>query len=585
MRALESVARQLLFVPVAGVRTYLLLRGTLLLVAFDVWLTRISHGGRYGAGDFNVAHFAWLDALQPGVSPALYVGVSTLTGFLCFTLALAPRPPRWLLGVAFALHTWGWAMSMLDSYQHHYLLSIVLLALIFFPRLSAEEALLSPAPRSAETLPPKRLPARGGPRHKTKKGSRPDKTHEPEPTSLSPLRAPTTAAWAYVALAWSIAIVYAYTAFSKTSDEWLSGAAMQSVLRLPAGGEVPEGASDPVAPLRWLASICGIEGERFWWMLGHSVVLVQIVCAVGYLLAPFRDAARRRFHAAYSWIALATALSFHLGAEHMQLKIGWFSWYMIMYALIMLLPAAPLAMLMRALLPLAGRPLDSLLLARVGVGSFFLFRGLYIYVVGHDEIFAEEWAQRFADTFLDGAVIAALGVMILLVTPLRLLLHALSRDERKASAHTALISVALAAIALYLAGRLIDLPGAEAAGVIGACALGAGAIGLLIRHGHTRAIHPYGVGAALSAMVFFLVVWQSDVRFDFWRNVGGDHRRRNELVTAYEAYVKANCYAPPGEHRRQEGELREALQQRGQRLPEVECTLPREHDEARSRDR
>src|SRR5690606_17628888 len=126
-------------------------------------------------------------------------------------------------------------------------------------------------------------------------------------------------------------------------------------------------------------------------------------------------------HAGYSWIALATALSFHLGAEHMQLKIGWFSWYMVMYALIMLLPAKPLAMLMRGLLPLAGRPFDPvLLLVRVVVGSFVLFRGLHVYVVGYDEIFAQEWAQRFADTFFDGAVLVALGVMILLATPLRL---------------------------------------------------------------------------------------------------------------------------------------------------------------------
>ncbi len=105
----------LLFVPFAGVRTYILLKGTLLLLAFDIWLTRISHGGRYGAGGFNVAHFAWLDAIQPSVSPGLYIAVSMLTAFLCVALALAPRPPRWLFGLAFLLHTWSWAMSMRRS--------------------------------------------------------------------------------------------------------------------------------------------------------------------------------------------------------------------------------------------------------------------------------------------------------------------------------------------------------------------------------------------------------------------------------------------------------------------------------------
>ena len=129
-----------------------------------------AEAGRYGAGGFNVANFEWLDAVQPAVSPALYVGVCTLTGFLCVGLALAPRPPRWLIAIALVLHTWSWAMSMLDSYQHHYLLSIVLLALVFFPHATAEEALLPPG--SVTTGDPPARPARACTMRRSKLDSR-----------------------------------------------------------------------------------------------------------------------------------------------------------------------------------------------------------------------------------------------------------------------------------------------------------------------------------------------------------------------------------------------------------------------------
>lgn len=550
----------LLFVPFAGVRTYILLKGTLLLLAFDIWLTRISHGGRYGAGGFNVAHFAWLDAIQPSVSPGLYIAVSMLTAFLCVALALAPRPPRWLFAVTFVLHTWSWAMSMLDSYQHHYLLSIVLLALIFFPRLSAEEALLPPEPKAEPEPAPKK--------------SKRKKAPPPKPAPLFSLRTPTTAGWAYAAFSWSIAIVYAYTAFSKTAETWLSGVAMRSVLKLPPSGEVPADANDPVAPVRVLAGLVGIEGETFWTLLGHSVVLVQIICCAGYLLAPFRDAVRSKLFSAFMWIALLTALSFHLGAEHLQLKIGWFSWYMILFALVMMLPAELLVAPMRALVPLAKRaPAAELLLLRIGGGLVLALVGLVAYVKGYGGIESDA-LRRFAETFLDPAVLIALGALLFLVTPVRMVLHAL--DGKGVKPNAALAAVGLGALALTVAGYQIDLPGAPVAGVIASVALGAGTIGLLISKGDARAMHPYGLSAVLGAAAFFLVVWQSDVRFDFWRNVGGDHRRRGEVATAYEAYVKANCYAPPGQdRRRQEREMRERLEAEGRRLPEVDCTLPR----------
>jgi hypothetical protein len=47
----------------------------LALAAVDTWLLMIPRGGRYGAGGFNVAHFAWIDALFPVPTPRAYVGI------------------------------------------------------------------------------------------------------------------------------------------------------------------------------------------------------------------------------------------------------------------------------------------------------------------------------------------------------------------------------------------------------------------------------------------------------------------------------------------------------------------------------
>ncbi len=545
-----SAARRVLLVPVAAVRPYVLLKCTLLILAFDVWLTRIEHSGRYGAGGFNVAHFAWLDAIQPSVTPALTNSVITLTGFLAFALALAPRPPRWLLALTFLLYTWSWAMSMLDSYQHHYLLSIVLLAFVFFPRLRKEDVVLPRAP-SPTPVPP--VATRENKRSK-KKPKRAPAPEAPPPPSEPAARAPTTAAWAYVVLAASVAIIYAYAAYSKTADEWLAGAALQRVVGVPASGVMPPDAEDPFRYFRAFAGLFGFEGARFYWLMGHSVVFVQIVCAAGYLLAPFRDVARSPVMRAFSWIALFTALSFHAGAEVMKLEIGWFSSYMMLFALVYLLPSGVVAWVLRPRLPRT-EPVPSSLVGRVH--HVLERRAVARLIVA---------AIYFVGTLERAWMIAGLAAAYLASIPIGWLLSALSSPKLPPSA--AFASAAVGAIALALAGTYIDLPGAESAGVIAACMLGAGTIGLLVARGEARAIHPYGVAGVLGALSLLVAISYSTVRFDFYRNVGGDERRRGDLVAAYEAYVLANRYAPEGEgRRRQERELRGELQRRGMLPP------------------
>jgi hypothetical protein len=126
------------FGPVAPIRPYLLVKGGLCLLAFDAWMLRVLRGGRYGEGGFNVAHFRWLDTLQPLPSPGLYVGLMLAVGMLAMVCVLADTGP-WALALLALMWTYGWAMSMHDSYQHHYLLSLILTALVFLPRLRVHD--------------------------------------------------------------------------------------------------------------------------------------------------------------------------------------------------------------------------------------------------------------------------------------------------------------------------------------------------------------------------------------------------------------------------------------------------------------
>lgn len=460
-------------------------------------------------------------------------------------------------------------MSMLDSYQHHYLLSLVLGCFVFFPRLSGERALLWPGKkasgkgakkkRASEKAASEKAASKKAAKRKGKKGRGKRKkagTGTGTGASEAPLRklwdpGPLTTAWAYTLLAGSIAVVYAYTAFSKTDPEWLSGAALRNVVHL--GLEAPPaGAEDPIGPFRNLLAIFGIEGEPLWYLLGHSVVVVQIICAAGYLLSPLRDAIRSRAAEVFFFVALLTALSFHLGAEYMDLKIGWFSWYMVGYAVFFFLPARWLVVLARVFVPLRGISYGPEVIAARGATA------LVLVLIG---LAADMWP------------LAALGAFLGLVGPVRYLTRALWLKEASGSPPDGVIygEVALACVLMIGAGRLVDLPGAALASVIVAGGLVAGLAVVRWRTGEVTRVAGYAVGIGLSALALYASVASSEVRWDYYRNVGGDHRRRGEIEEAYVAYVKANRYAPEGEDRRErEDEMRAALEAEGRPVPEVE---------------
>lgn len=550
MKALELAVRRGFAVPVAAARPYLAFKLTLLFLAFDLWITRVSHAGRYGAGGFNVAHWPWLDQVQPEISPPMYVGACVLTAALCFAIVFADRPPRWLVGLAFLVHTWSWAMSMLDSYQHHYLLSIVLFCLIFVPPMSGEEALRLAA-QTPDSTPPAPEPPKTSAKTARSKKRKKKPAAETEPEKAGPTSSALTApfpfvsAWSYVLFCGSAAIVYAYTAYSKTDPEWLSGASLRQVIHYPPDGVAPaENANVAVRSFHGIIEWLGDDGPLFWFFMGHSVVLVQIVVAAGYLLAPFRDVTRDLATKVFFWVALFTALSFHFGAELMGLEIGWFSYYMVGYAFVMFLPASVLLPVARATLwPRGERYGAPAIFIRVGVGLGAALLGAWLEEPILYWLAALIWFGSFVRFFSRATWLPSLETLAEAVP---------------------LAESAVAALMLAAVGWFTDLPGAREAAVIGAVLLGAGVVFELVRSGHARALHGYAVGTLLGAFALAICVHTSDMRWDYWRNVGGDHRRRGEIEEAYVAYVKANRYAPPDDDRRdEEAEMRQILEQRG----------------------
>jgi hypothetical protein len=151
------------------------------LMAIDAFL-QLPHASRYGAGGFDVPHFSWLPLPEPGRA-----SITFAHGALCVLFALVAQGAlvRVALPLATALYGWAYFSSQLDSYQHHYLMWLLLVILCFAPR--------APGPLPAGASP-------GAPR--------------------------TTRSWAVRLALVQVAIVYLWAAISKIDSLWLDGSAL-----------------------------------------------------------------------------------------------------------------------------------------------------------------------------------------------------------------------------------------------------------------------------------------------------------------------------------------------------------------------
>lgn len=488
-------------------RAYLFAKGFLLLLALDTWMLMIGHAGRYGIAGFNVAHFGWLDAVQPIPTAPLYIAVLMLAGLLALVIVLTGIRRTSVLTL-FALYTYSWAMSMLDSYQHHYFVSLVLLCLAFFPQTSASQIhpLPPPVPDSDKL---QRRKQRELDRHAQAeiRGlvyavsvvaiaaayalidasehtwiafflfasaiALATFAYSPEPRPGGIL---LTSGFGYGLLGASVAIVYTYTAIAKIDAAWLEG---HTLLRISSVEQVFGGLAD-------YAERFGVERQRFFGLLSTAVIPQELALGLCYLLAVHQDRVAR------TWIEIACLVGFglsivlHVGAEAMGLEIGWFSYYMLLLACCYLLPL---------------RVVDRL-------ATVFT------------------WPARF----------------------LQKQAHALEQQSPPLPLQNAALALGCGLL-LGMIGYMVDLPGALfATGVAAAVLL---AITLAAQLGRRRRDpRPYAVATALAGCMMWIAIAASPVRWDFYRYLGGDLSRRGELEAALEVYTRGERYAPPGQSRK-----------------------------------
>jgi hypothetical protein len=504
----------------AAARAYLFSRLFLVLVALDAWTLMIGHAGRYGVDGFNVAHFAWLDAILPQPTAAMYVGVLLATGLLALALAIGGTH-RFALAGLFLLYTLSWAMSMLDSYQHHYFVSTVLLCLVFFPELRASDvhpqvpAIVEPPPAAGESR-----------NAKAKEKAKPKAKAKPKPADTSRL---TT--WIYVAFGWLVlaayvsipapkheaallcacaavlaaatwihsvrrkpvpplaegfgfnllgataGILYVYTSIAKMDAGWRDG---HTITRISAAKRV-------FAPLVELAGGLGISEDAFWSLFATSVIPIELTIAVTYLVSVRADSSESRWPKRIALLGWVLAMMLHLGAEAMELEIGWFSYYMMLFACAFLLPA---------------RNVDSL-------ASLITFPANFI-------------RAQLADL--------------------------LAPEPGKSNLGGTLAITAAVAVTLGMVGKQLDLPGAITACVSAAGVLALAAVAASLR-GRSAEMRSLALGTGAAAALMWLALALSPARWDYYRFLGGDLKRRNEPAAALEAYERGERYAPKGQSR------------------------------------
>ncbi len=106
------------------------------LLAVDA-LLQISHAPRYGAGGFNVGQLPGLDAIGPG---RIGFELGQLACAYLFVHAAFGVATKLVVPVGAAIYAWLYFGSQLDSYQHHYLVVLVLLLACFIPWQRRDDA-------------------------------------------------------------------------------------------------------------------------------------------------------------------------------------------------------------------------------------------------------------------------------------------------------------------------------------------------------------------------------------------------------------------------------------------------------------
>jgi hypothetical protein len=245
------------------------------LLAFDMWVLMVPHAPRYGANGFNVSHLPFLDAVLPVPTAALVTLLYLVGGFLALRVALGIATRRSVQALTF-IYGGVYFWSQADSYQHHYLIALVLLICWFLPH---------------------------GFLHGVDDGdAAPTLTH--------------VRSWAARLIYVEISVVYFYTALTKTTKYWMNGWAVDQIIQTDSMRGF----------LAFTTGSLGVEETVAYAFTAHTIMLWQYFVAFAFLVPRLRP------------LACITGPVFHGLVEVIDLQIGWFSWYMIGLYYILLFP-------------------------------------------------------------------------------------------------------------------------------------------------------------------------------------------------------------------------------------------------------
>lgn len=253
------------------------------VLAYDLWLNFITHAPRYGAGGVNATQFAWLDAIAPVPTPAIIGAGWLLAGFLAARAALGIAVKISVVGSALiyvGIYLWNQA----DSYQHHYLICLLLIVLAAIPA----QAWRTRAPVATGEGPPADVSRTSG-----------DARH-----------------WAIRMVYVMLALLYFWTGLTKANPVWLSGDTMYQLTASPENR----------AMMQSISEAFGLEGTQVYAVMAWGVL-------IGELTAGFFFIWRRL------WIVgLLIVPWFHVFVEVIGFEIELFSYYMIAIDVILLMP-------------------------------------------------------------------------------------------------------------------------------------------------------------------------------------------------------------------------------------------------------
>jgi len=219
------------------------------VLAVDLW-SQVFHAPRYGAGGLNVSQIPALDAWLPLPERAWILGGFVLGAWLALRIALGGGT-RYAMPALTALFGATYFSSQLDSYQHHYLILLVLVIFCFVPW--------------------------------------------PAPTAGGAEDPPAAPAWAIRLLLVQLSLVYFWAAVAKMDPHWLEG----RTLTMQVGD-------------RWFreliastASVAGVEVITAWGWAAKSVLVGELFLAVALQvrrLWPAALVAGLAFHGGVEWL-------------------------------------------------------------------------------------------------------------------------------------------------------------------------------------------------------------------------------------------------------------------------------------------